>query len=317
MRRVLVTGAGGFVGANLARRLVSEGHDVTAAVSVGNPCWRLRALRDQVRLIELDLRDRAAVERAISSHPPEWVFHLAAHGAYSWQRDTRRILETNLLATAALVDACANGGTAVLVHAGSSSEYGFKDHAPSEGETAEPNSAYAVGKMAATAYCRHVAREGRLHTVTLRLYSVFGPFEEPGRLIPTLVLEGLRGSLPPLVAPEVSRDFVYVDDVVEAFLVTASAADTSLPVGAVYNVGSGVPTSVGQVAEIACRLLPVRTAPSFGSHPGRSWDTNVWFADPSSIRSDLGWKARTSLEEGLASTIEWFETHPAVRAVYL
>jgi nucleoside-diphosphate-sugar epimerase len=309
-RRVLVTGAGGFVGANLARRLVRHGHDLMLTARPGPLGWRLEGLTADARVVRLDLRDREAVESAIREAQPEWVFHLAAFGAYSWQTDVPRIFETNATGTANVADACAAAEVEALVHAGSSSEYGFKDHAPGEDEPAEPNSAYAVAKLSGTLYCAHVARSTALRTVTLRLYSAYGPFEDPQRLIPTLVAHGLRGELPPLVEGGTARDFVYVDDVVSAFL---AAAERGEP-GEIYNVGSGMLTTVEELVTVARRVMEIAAEPEWGSYPARIWDTSVWVADPGKARSVLGWSADTTLEDGLRRMRDWLESSPDTAA---
>lgn len=277
-----MTGAGGFVGANLVRRLVADGLRVVGLVRPGSDPWRLAGL--DVELVEADIRE--AVRGGF-----DLVFHLAAHGAYSWQEDDRAILETNLLGTVNALDA----GTRVVV-AGSSSEYGPKPHAPAEDEVLEPSSAYAVGKAASTLYA---VQRG---AVVLRLYSVYGRWEEPDRLVPTLLARGLGGELPPLVSPGVARDFVHVDDVCEAFVAAARAEP-----GRVYNVGSGRQTTVAEVVETARRLLGVEAKPQWGSMPDRAWDTETWVANPGRIRRELNWEARIGLEEGLAGTLEWLK----------
>src|SRR5205807_1806487 len=185
--RAIITGAGGFIGAALARRLLGEGVALTLAVRPGGDPWRVEGLREEAEVVALDLRDESAVAALVRDRRPDWVFHLAAHGAYSWQSDARRIAETNLLGTIALADACAAVDVEALVHAGSSSEYGPKDHPPAESEALAPDSAYAVATAAATHYCAHVARSRDLAAVTLRLYSAYGPWEEPRRLVPTLL----------------------------------------------------------------------------------------------------------------------------------
>jgi nucleoside-diphosphate-sugar epimerase len=302
-RRVLVTGAGGFVGANLVRRLLGDGHRVTGVLGPGGDRWRLTGLEGQAQLVEVDLRNEDALRRLVRQAAPEWTFHLAAHGAYSWQRDARRILDTNLMATIALVEACREAGCDAFVHAGSSSEYGFKDHAPSEEELAEPNSRYAVAKAAATLCCRYVAQHEQFPAVTLRLYSVFGPYEDPRRLVPAVVMHARRNELPPLVAPEVAHDFVWVDDVVEALLLAAEAARSCG--GSVYNVGTGVETSLAQFVDIARRVLHVDAEPTWGSMTGRAWDATSWVADNRRIQAELGWQPRTDLAEGLRRTAAW------------
>jgi dolichol-phosphate mannosyltransferase len=314
MKRVLVTGASGFVGANLARRLAGEGYPVHLLVPPGSSAWRLVGLGADARLHEADLADAAAVTQLVRAVRPEWVFHLAAHGAYSWQTDARRMVQTNVLGTINLLEACAQTGCEAVVNAGSSSEYGEKDHAPSEDEILDPNSAYAATKAAATHFCRLAARQYGLRAVTLRLYSVYGPWEEPGRLWPTLVEHALRGTLPPLADPEVARDFVEVSDVVEAFLLAAGRADQ--PPAAVYNVGTGVQTTLRDLVELVRCELGVAAPPQWGTMPRRSWDTTVWVADGRRIQDALGWRPRQTLAAGLARFVAWFREHPELHALY-
>lgn len=287
------------MGANLVRRLLASGYDVTAVVRPSGDCWRLDA-----PTVEVDLRDAAAVDELFRSSRPDWVFHLAARGGYSWQADARAILESTVLGTAAVLDAAAAVGVEALVHAGSSSEYGAKDHAPSEDEVLEPTSVYGVGKAAATLLCKQAA----LRTVTLRLYSVYGPWEDTRRFVPTLVTHALRGDLPPLVDPQTARDFVYVDDVVDAFLL---AAASDVRAGSIYNVGSGVQTTIRDAVEAARRVFGVEAEPEWGTMPERSWDTNVWVADVTRTRAQLGWDARTPLDDGLRQTAAWLRARQA------
>ena len=317
-RRILVTGAGGFVGSNLVRRLVADGHEVVAAVRPASDLWRLAApgpsaSLEGVNILALDLTDERAVERAVDEARPQWAFHLAAHGAYSWQTDAREIVRINVLGTVNLVEACRASGCEALVNAGSSSEYGFKDHAPDEEEPLEPNSEYAVAKAAASLYCRQVARAGPMRIVTLRLYSVYGPFEDPGRLIATLVVRGLRGELPPLADPEVARDFVAVEDAVEAFL---AAIRPGPPLGAVYNVGTGRQTSIREMVEVARRELGIEARPDWGAAPRRRWDTTTWVASTERIEAELGWRPQTALDDGFERMVGWLRSSPEVWTVY-
>lgn len=294
-RRALVTGAGGFVGANLVRRLVGDGHSVVAVVSsVGSDRWRFEGIEEEVEVVACDLRDGAAVDAAAAAARTDWVFHLAAHGAYSWETDAARIEATNVEATKNLLAACAD--VSAFVHAGSSSEYGLKDHPAREDEEISPAGDYALSKAAATAL---VSEAGR---VTLRLYSAYGPWEEPGRLMPALVEHALRGALPPLVSPDTARDYVWVGDVCDAFV---AAAEAPAPAGAVLNVCSGGQTTMRELVAVARERLGIEAEPNWGSMEGRSWDTSTWVGDPAFTRETLGWTATTPLGEGLAKMSAW------------
>jgi nucleoside-diphosphate-sugar epimerase len=313
-RRALLSGASGFVGAVLARRLLADGHDVHLLLRPQHNPWRLQEITNEVTIHEVDLGDHAGLENTVASVRPDWIFHLAAHGAYPNQRDLDTIVATNVLGTVNLVRAAERAGFAAFINTGSSSEYGLKDHAPVEDEWLEPNSDYAVTKATATLFCRHTAQRTRLPIITLRLYSVFGPYEEPRRLVPTLIAHGLEGHLPPLVNPDVARDYVHVDDVCDAYLLAASIPGQEP--GAVYNVGTGVQTTLRQIVASARRLLAIETEPVWGSMPDRSWDTNVWISNPARIRASLGWAPQFDLEQGLARTIAWFRANSDQLAHY-
>jgi nucleoside-diphosphate-sugar epimerase len=310
-RRTLVTGAAGFIGANLARRLADEGQDVHLVVRPGSDPWRLEGLGGHVALHEVDLTDADAVGRLVRTVAPEVVFHTAAHGAYPAQSDVRRMLAVNVHGTVNLLLACVEHGFRSFVHTGSSSEYGFKDHPPLETDHLEPNSDYAVTKAAATLYCRLVAATRDANVTTLRLYSAYGPWEEPTRLVPTLVTRGLARGFPDLVDPRVARDYVYVDDVVEACLAAASAAT-----GGIYNVGTGVQTTLGEAVTAAQDVMSIPGAPRWGTMQGRPWDTHVWISEPTLIEQTLGWRARVGFAEGLRRTVEWLRDTPGMLDVY-
>jgi len=311
--KTLVTGGTGFVGANLARRLLREGHRVHLLVRPSYQRWRVSEIAADVSIGEADLEDREGVQAAIAAVKPDAVFHLAAFGAYPAQTGIERMASTNLLGTSALLDACIATGVGAFVQAGSSSEYGYKDHPAEETEVVEPNSHYAITKAAATHYCRWAARKAGIHAVTLRLYSIYGPFEEPSRLIPTLLMYGMEGRLPPLVSPGTARDFVYVDDAVDAMLRVAAMPE--LPRGAVYNVCTGTQSTLADVVSCVRDLLGVSVEPQWSTMEQRVWDTDVWVGSPTAIRRDTGWRA-TGLREGVASTAAWFEEHPELIQFY-
>jgi nucleoside-diphosphate-sugar epimerase len=314
MKKAVITGASGFVGSNLARRLLADGHEVHLLLREGHTGWRLEEIMGDVQPHIIELGDEEQLARLMGSIRPEWIFHLAAHGAYSSQTDMRRMFYTNVLGTAHLLNACLHAGFEAFVHTGSSSEYGFKGHPPSETERLEPNSCYAVTKASATLYCRYMAQSRKAPISTLRLYSVYGPYEEPTRFVPTLIIYGLRKSLPPLVDPDIARDFVYVDDVNDAYIAAASMAHEEP--GAVYNVGTGTQTTIREAVDVACRLLKIDVEPQWGSMKNRIWDTSTWLADNRAIREKLGWRPRHDFESGFRKMVTWFRVNPAMLRLY-
>lgn len=307
-KTALITGGTGFIGANLARRLLHEGHEVHLLARKDHASWRIEEIKRDVHIDEADLQDEKTLLQTIGKIKPDWVFHLAVYGAYHWQTDVLKMIQTNITGTVNLLHACLKAGFESFINTGTSSEYGYKDHAPGETDFLEPNSHYAVTKASSTLFCRHTAMSNKKHIPTLRLYSVYGPYEEPRRLMPTLILKGLEGKLPPMVNPEVARDYIYIDDVCNAYLFAAKKTGGEL--GAIYNVGTGVQTKIKDVVKLAKQKMEIRDEPIWGSMPGRVWDTDVWIADNAKIRSQLGWRPKFKFEKGFQHIVEWFKEHP-------
>lgn len=262
-------------------------------------------------MVEVDVEQPAVLRATLEELRPGWVFNLAAHGAYSWQTDDERMRRINVAAVKSLLDASASAGVGRFVQAGSSSEYGFKAHAPDEDEALAPSSTYGSTKAAGTELVRRAATSA-MGTVVLRLYSVYGPWEEPGRFIPTLLTHARAGTLPPLVDPRTARDFVFVDDVIEALL---RAARSSVS-GVVYNVATGVQHTIADVVEIVERMFRLSAEARWNALPGRSWDTTTWVGKPDRIRRELAWQASVRLEDGLRRTADWLEATPSATGRY-
>jgi len=298
---VLVHGANGFVGANLLVALLDAGVRATGTVS-SRRGWRLEALGvDGVR------RTSSTEELlGVLDHVrPRVVFDLAAHGAYPEETDVRRMVEVNVLQAEVLARWCI-ANSAVLVHAGSSSEYGTNAGDASEETLPSPNSPYAVTKLAGTNLLAHLVREADLKATTLRLFSVFGPLEAAGRLVPTLIREGEEGRLPNFSPPDVSRDFVFIDDAIDAFCRAATRLGAGFHLPPVINVSSGAGTTMAEVAEIARGEFGISASPVF-AEPLRAWDLTRWFGRPELGALALDWQVRTGFAEGLATTRRWYD----------
>ena len=300
---IWVVGASGFIGAKLFFSLSRLRTDVFAVSRQVESSWRLLHSPYDNR-ITLDISSAHEVEAAVKKHRPRTIFNLSAYGAYERQKTVERIHEVNYTGTLHLVQALAESGCDAFVQAGTSSEYGFNCAGPSEHDELKPNSDYAVSKAAVSYLLGYYGRQRNFPCTHLRLYSVYGPWEERDRLIPTLVRLGLQGQYPPLVNPDISRDFLYVDDCTRAFVKAALVTCRRSP-GQVYNIASGAKTTLGEVAAQSRTLFSLPTAPVFGSMPERKWDLADWFGNPARAQAELGWSSRLPFAEGLALTAAW------------
>jgi nucleoside-diphosphate-sugar epimerase/glycosyltransferase involved in cell wall biosynthesis len=297
---VLVTGCGGFLGAQFLSLLQTYRSDVfgTARTSAG---WRFEAFNLRQILPTLDSLD---LRNTLDWVGAKTIFNLAAHGAYSFQSDREQIVRTNFSDLMVISD-WAERTSAAVIHAGTSSEYGWNSAAPTEEDLLQPNSLYAVTKAAASHWLLYRAKEAGLATVILRLYSVYGPGEDPSRLIPTLIREGRHGALPAFAERRTSRDLVYVDDVLDAFL-RAGVAVRGRARGHAINIGTGTKMDMESIASQAKTEFGIAEEPHFGEM-GRFWDLQDWYADPSSAERLLGWAASVPFHQGLALTRDWYE----------
>jgi len=297
---ILVTGAGGFIGAALLKALLTVRSDVYGVARKQN--WRLLGI-DPAQIIYINLENSSELTNCLNEIKPRTIFNLSAHGAYPDQNNFESITRINLYSTKWLADWCSLNQCG-LVHAGTSSEYGTNCTAPSEVDTCRPNSAYAVTKLAATQMLELVCGTSNLSATVLRLYSVYGPMEEPKRLIPTLIRLGRRGELPPFSPKEVTRDFVYIADVIDAFIVSA-ISQIGVPGFRVFNICSGDAVSMEQVASVTRTLFGIKDAPSFGPAL-RQWDLSKWYGNPSHAKEQLNWQSQTKFADGLKKTSDWY-----------
>jgi nucleoside-diphosphate-sugar epimerase/glycosyltransferase involved in cell wall biosynthesis len=301
---MLVLGASGFIGANLLRTLSRYRDDVYGTAS-RLPAWRLEDLRSE-NIIVTDLLVDSNLDAMLDNVKPRTVFDCVGYGGYSFETDAGLIYETNFNLISRLLGRLERRTIACYVHAGSSSEYGDNASRPREDSPTFPNSHYAVSKAATANLIHFFGKKRKLPCVNLRLYSVYGPLEDSSRLIPNLIRSGLAGEYPELVDPRVSRDFVYVDDVTDAFVTIAGDVDDR-NFGESFNIGTGAKTTIGDLAVIARDLFGLEQEPRY-TMPNREWDLSDWYSDPSKVSERFGWQARTQVREGLSLTIEWYRT---------
>jgi dolichol-phosphate mannosyltransferase len=299
---ILVLGASGFVGANLMRTLLAVRNDVFGTTT-RKPAWRLEDLADDhVRMIDLLIDSN--LDSLLDDLSPRTIFNCVAYGAYSFEFDSQLIYRTNFNFVTGLLKRLESRSIACYVHAGSSSEYGDKASGPAECGPLAPNSDYAVSKAASANLIYFYGKRKQLACANLRLYSVYGPLEDSARLVPNVIRHGVERKYPALVNPAISRDFIYVDDVTEAFVDTALNLSPA-HYGESINIGSGRKTTIGEVAEICREVFGIAEAPSFTMH-SRSWDVQDWYANIAKAKTVIDWAPRTTFVDGLKRTVEWY-----------
>lgn len=288
MSRALVLGAGGFVGRHLCARLAAEGWDVVGTVRPG------RARTDGQ--VAVDLTDPDALAATVQAADPDVAFHLAASRVRGNHTERAATTAVNAMSGLHLVESLPPRCRAV-VRLGSSTEYAAVDGPMDEQTPLRPRGFFGATKAAGSLLLTAAATERGLRSVVLRAFQVYGPGDHPGRFVPTAVRAARAGAFLPLTAPGRRRDWVYVDDVVDACL-RAAAADR-LPSGTVLNVGTGVQTANEELLAILERVSGRTMRTEVGADPGRSWDTGSWVCDPTAAGELLGWSPQTDLAAGL------------------
>lgn len=306
--RAVVTGAGGFVGANLVRRLVADGFEVWCFSRDPERRPRLRALGERTHLVTCDVTDAAAVRRFVKEADPTVVFHLAGVPFNPPGIPARTHVEVAAGGAVNVLESADAGVRVVLT--GSAAEYGggsrIREDAP-----LRPGTVLGAAKAAASLLAQAYASARGLETVVLRLFTPFGPWEGAHRLVAHTTLSALRGEDVRISSGKQQRDYIFVLDVVEALV---GAGTLPVPAGAAINVCSGRGVAVSDVAEMVLGLMgnPVRLLKGeLPSRPDEIWEMS---GDNRAAREILGWKPTTALDVGLRRSIEWITQNQKLAA---
>lgn len=307
--RALVTGVAGFIGSQLAAELLDRGHEVqgldafTSAYPSRLKHHNLDRLRGREGFIfaEADIRE-IGLEPFVES--VDVVFHLAAIAGVraSWRQGFRDYVEHNILATQRLLEAARHTSRPRIVYASSSSIYGNSERYPvHEGDRKRPHSPYGVSKLAAENLCDTYADAFGIHTVSLRYFSVYGPQQRPDMGVHRIVEAALTGTKFDIYGDgHQVRDMTYVDDVVTASILAASA---DVPAGLALNIAGGSQVSLKELIQRIGELAGAEVKVEF--LPAQHGDVERTDGDTGRAQRMLGWQPRTSLVGGLAAQIAW------------
>ena len=299
---IVVIGASGFIGANLFKIINKFRNDVFACIHSSEGARLIET--EQEKIFNIDINDEDSIRRMAHSIKPKVVFNCSSFGAYSFESDKTKIFDTNYLAITKLVNVLKDYPLKAFIHAGSSSEYGYNCDGPQESDICYPNSDYSLSKLAATNFLTNVGKNHNFPCIILRLYSVYGPLEDTSRLIPSIVRCGLENKFPQLVNPDISRDFIYISDVCDAFLKSSTRINQKL-YGEVYNIGSERKTTINDIADVAKKEFNITKNPSFGKMKNKKWDLENWYSDSRKAKRDLNWQSTVDLDQGLRLTSDW------------
>jgi NAD dependent epimerase/dehydratase len=313
-RRVLVTGAGGFIGAHLTSALVEGGSSVRGLVRYnsrndrGTLDWLDPEVSGEVDVMLGDLRDPESVTAAMEGI--EVVFHLGAQIAipYSYV-NPRDFFETNVLGTLNVAQAALAGDVERVVHTSTSEVYGTARVAPiTEDHPLEAQSPYAASKIGADKLMDSFHRSFGLPSTVLRPFNTYGPFQSARAVIPTIISQALAGGPVKLGSLHPRRDLTFVTDTAAGFI---AAAEAPAAVGQTLQLGTGSEVSVAQIVEGVEELLGRKlevVAEEERVRPEAS-EVQLLLSDPARARQLTGWEPKVDLREGLSRTIAWVESN--------
>jgi len=303
-KNILVTGATGFVGANLVRHFLKKGANVSILKRQQSNSWRIKNIINQISVYNADLLDYERVNRAVKRIRPDAILHTATYGGHINQSSSPRIIKTNFDGTVNLLDSCFRRGFGIFVNTGSSSEYGIKDSPMRESDLLQPVTLYGASKAAASIYCQYLAKKHNLPIVTLRLFSPYGYFDDGNRAISYIILSCLNNKTVKISSPDSVRDFVFIDDVMDSY---GKALERSSNMsGDIFNIGSGKQCSIKKLAGKITRAVDNNIVVKYQKESSNRMEPKSWVADISKSDIGLKWAPVFNINEGLRKTIDWF-----------
>lgn len=303
-KRVLVTGATGFIGSHIAQRMVKEKALVYVLARETSDLWRLKHIENDIAVCRIDIRDFHKLDECVRDVKPDYVFHMSAYGVDSRQKDYFVAAETNIVGIINLMSALKKTGCEKFLNIGSCMEYGDKKDIIREDAALEPFNIYGSTKAAATIMAHQLAAENGIDIVTLRAFGIFGENEGSHKFFPHIILSLLNGCEVNLTACEQYRDYCYIDDIVAGFILAAKDKNSK---NTVFNIGSGTIRPLRYYVDMVYALMSNTSKPNYGAIPYRP--DEVWKPHPdiSKIKNALKWEPEFSLKEGLLKTIAWYE----------
>lgn len=303
-KKVLVTGAYGFIGSHLVKRLLDEGAQVSVLVRDYSNHWRLKEKLHEVCVYKGDVADSLRVSHIVHTIKPDFIFHLAAYGVDRKDKQIHQAIKTNIIGTVNIVESAIGTGCEKVINLGSSSEYGYSDQKMSENMRPNPLDVYGSTKAAATILAHQIAKEGNLNIVTIRPFNIFGEKEVPHKLFSYVILQLLKDKEVKLSNGEQYRDYLYIENYIDGFILAAKNKNVK---NDIFNMGSGQALPIKFYVQKLFQLIDLEKIPLFGTIPYIEHERMLADPDIQKIKNTLKWKQRISLEEGMERTINWYK----------
>jgi nucleoside-diphosphate-sugar epimerase len=301
--RCLITGATGFVGGWLLKRLKEDGHRLAVLVRPTSDLWRIEPWLDEVTILQGDLSNIVSAAGKIKEFAPEWIFHLAWSGGHSsaYHFDPNQVY-ANVPGSLELMRIAAASGAAVFVNLGSCVEYGVYRVPVRETDAVQPANLYGAAKHAVELLGEKLCPRLGLRFASFRLFWAYGPGDDDARLLPSLYRKLLRGERHAMTPGEQLWDLSYIEDVIDALVKVAETPDAA----GFFNLGSGEPVSIRSVAQMVGAALGREELFGIGDLPYAAGQIMHLQADVSRLRAATGWEPKVSLAEGLRRTKDWY-----------
>ena len=304
--KILITGATGFLGANLVKFLYNDNKNISILINKNSNLWRINDIIKQIDVNHVNIKNKNKVYEKIKEIKPDYVYHLATYGVHPSQNNLDEIIKTNILGTSNILHALEKYGIKRLVNVGSGFEYGKGKNNIKETDCLNPLTLYGITKVTQSLLVKYFSELKNIPSVTLRPFTPYGRMESKGRLISDIMISIIKNKPLNLSSMYTYRDFIFIDDVLDAL---KKAANVPKIEGEIFNIGSGKATSIKKIVDTSMKLVKNKPEIKWNSNKPRSMDKfqSISFSDLKKSKKLLKWEPLISLEKGLENSYFWYK----------
>ncbi len=305
--KILITGATGFIGTNIASHLANENHEIYGLTRSEGHNRRLADEKDRIRLVRSDICSYEKIYSAVENIRPDGIIHCSQYGAYPTEKSNRAMFDTNIRGLFNVLGICTEFKVNWLINCGTSFEYGGSKESIGESIPSNPNSYYGVFKATGTNMLDLYSKMISTKLLTLRIFQAYGPFEPKGRLVPYLLYNLINNLDIHLNNPYLERDFTYIKDISAAFSNAVRIMD-NLEKHEIINIGTGIYTSIQHFANTGKKVMGSSSRIILGNITSKPEDQiDRIFADVSKARILLNWIPKFQVNEGIEDFSTWLK----------